>query len=81
MQKKELAKLCMRLEGQVRNELNLKESMTDDEIASLADQIIIQESKVTNLSLSEKLYIKEHVFHALRGYDCLEDIMRDDGIT
>ena len=81
MQKIEMLKICTQIEAKVRSELDLKEHMADDEIASLIDQVIISEAKVKNISLSEKIYMKEHVFHALRGYDCLEDIMKEEDIT
>ena len=81
MQKIEMLKVCTQIEAKVRSELDLKEHMADDEIASLIDQVIISEAKVKNISLSEKIYMKEHVFHALRGYDCLEDIMKEEDIT
>ncbi len=81
MQKIEMLQVCTQIEAKVRSELDLKEHMADDEIASLIDQVIISEAKVKNISLSEKIYMKEHVFHALRGYDCLEDIMKEEDIT
>lgn len=81
MQKIEMSEICTQIEAKVRSELDLKENMSDDDIAALVDQVIISEAKVMNISLSEKLYMKEHVYHALRGYDCLEDIMKEEDIT
>lgn len=81
MQKIEMIQMCEQIEGKVRSELDLKTHMEDDEIAAIVDQVIIDESKIVQISLSEKLYIKDHVFHALRGYDCLEDIMKEEDIT
>ena len=81
MQKIEMSEICTQIEAKVRSELDLKAYMSDDDIAALVDQVIISEAKVMNISLSEKLYMKEHVYHALRGYDCLEDIMKEEDVT
>ncbi len=73
--------ICRDIEATVRCEVDLKQNMEDDGILALIDKVILETSKERFIPLQEKLRIRDRVFHALRGYDCLEEILQTEDIS
>ena len=73
--------ICKELEALVRNELDLRQTMEDDAILEVIDQAILEQTKKEYIPLPMKITIREHVFHALRGYDCLEELLKRNDIS
>lgn len=73
--------ICKDIEAAVRCEFNLKQDMEDDMILTLIDKVILEKSKEKFIPLQEKLRIRDRVFHALRGYDCLEEILKLEDVS
>lgn len=65
----------------VREKIMLGNQISDQEVERLIDEEILEESRHQYISLKEKQQIRQHVFHALRGLDCLEEILADQEIT
>lgn len=77
----EMEQICKEIEASVRCEIDLRQSMEDTEIADLIDHVILEKSKKVCIPLQEKLQIHDRVFHSLRGYDCLEELMDMDDVS
>lgn len=73
--------LANEIEQMVRNSLDFSKMAEDEEVVNYINQAIIERSRIDYISLQDKMKIHNYVFHALRGYDCLEEILEDEDIT
>ena len=55
--------------------------MQEVEIREIIDQVILEYSQQEYIPLKKKLQISEQVYDAIRGYDCLEELLRQKDIT
>lgn len=76
-----MEQICREIEAMVREELDMKETMEDQQIESMIDAAIFQRAKQEYMPLSIKLKVREQVFHSVRGYDCLDEILKQDDIS
>ena len=61
--------------------LDLSEDLTDEQVLSAIEQVILSYGREHYLPLEEKCRLKEDIFHGIRGFDILEDLLADDGVT
>lgn len=77
----EFQQLCEEIEALLREELDRKEVIEDEQIKLMIDTAILQWSRQDYIPLKSKLHIRDQVFHSIRGYDCLEEILKQEDIT
>ena len=70
-----------RLKEQVLHELKMTETIQDGEISRILDRVILEESRKSFIPLSEKLQLKNVLYHSIRGLDVLSELMEDSEIT
>lgn len=73
--------ICKDIESTVRCEFDFKQNMEDDAISDLIDKAVLDKSKEMFIPLQEKIRIRDRVFHSIRGYDCLEEILRLEDVS
>lgn len=76
-----LEQICREIETMVREELDMKETMEDQQIESIIDAAIFQRAKQEYMPLPIKLKVRAQVFHSVRGYDCLDELLKQDDIS
>ena len=70
-----------RLLEDVRDQIDLSREVTDEEVLEIIEKRIVEESKRTFISLSEKNCLRKKLFHAIRKLDILQDLIDDVKIT
>lgn len=76
-----MEQICREIEAMIREELTMREMATDEQIKAMIDAVILQKAEKEYIPLNLKLQIKERVFHSVRGYDCLEEILKQEDIS
>ena len=61
--------------------LDLTRELTDGEILSLIDDLILSDLKEEGLSLKEKVELRQRLFHSVRKLDVLQDLLEDNSVT
>ena len=61
--------------------LDLTRELTDGEILSLIDDLILIDLKEEGLSLKEKVELRQRLFHSVRKLDVLQDLLEDNSVT
>ena len=56
-------------------------SPSDEEIYREIDRVILEEGHSCYGTLSEKKRLREQLFYSIRGFDVLEEYLRDDTVT
>lgn len=69
------------IENQIREACNGMEQMQDRQIEEMIDTAILEKSKQERIPLKEKLWIREQVYHSIRGYDCLDSLLEQEDVT
>ena len=59
----------------------MSEELTDEQVLSAIEQVILSYGREHYLPLEEKCRLKEDIFHGIRGFDILEDLLADDRVT
>ncbi len=70
-----------RIREEVLNRLDQTRELTDEEIWSCIDEVIIQFSKKEYFPLSRRSQIRKGVFDSLRRLDILQELLEDEEIT
>lgn len=70
-----------RIRGEVLNRLDQTRELTDGEILSCIDEVIVQYSKREYLPLSKRSQMRKGVFDSLRRLDVLQELLEDTEIT
>lgn len=73
--------ICKDIEEKIREACNSMTTVEDQQIRDMIDTAIMEKSRETYIPLQSKLRICNQVFHAVRGYDCLEDLLEQEDIT
>jgi pilus assembly protein CpaF len=63
------------------NKFDLTRDISDEEIYSFIDDEILETGRRQFISLTEKEYLRKTLFNSIRGYDILQDLIDDTGIT
>lgn len=69
------------IEMAVQEACSGQSDMQEVEIREIIDQVILEYSQQEYIPLKKKLQISEQVYDAIRGYDCLEELLRQKDIT
>ena len=69
------------LKNRVREEMNLGEDMTDEELLSLIDNTMGYVASQIPLPVNSRLDIRRNVFNSMRRFGVLQDLLDDDTIT
>ncbi len=66
---------------EVRDRLDYKSTVGDEEIYSLIDDVMVSIPERWNWSLEETLKIRQEAFNSLLKYDALQEYLEDDEVT
>ena len=69
------------LKNRVREEMNLGEDMTDEELLGLIDNTMGYVASQIPLPVNSRLDIRRNVFNSMRRFGVLQDLLDDDTIT
>ncbi|MBE5930683.1 MAG: CpaF family protein [Lachnospiraceae bacterium] len=61
--------------------LDLSDELTDEQVLTAIEQTVLAYGREHYLPLSEKIRLKEEIFHGIRGLDILEELLADDSVT
>lgn len=71
--------------GEIRNrlleKLDLTRDLSDEEIYAIIDNEIIETGSHQFIPLTEKERLRKTLFHSLRGFDILQELIEDNSIT
>ena len=70
-----------KLRRQVLQQMDGCRYATDEDIYREIDRAILREGHVCYGTLPEKRNLREQIFHSIRGFDLLEDYLKDDSVT
>ena len=70
-----------KIRKEVLNRLDQTRELTDKEIWSCIDEVIVQFSKTEYFPLSGRSQVRKGVFDSLRRLDILQELLEDDNIT
>ena len=69
------------LQPMIHGRLEMDREMTDEEIGSVIDDVIMQKSRELYLSAAAKLALRQDLFNAIRRLDLLQELIDDPEIT
>lgn len=69
------------LHKELMEQIDLSQNMEDDEIHERIEQVILDYSRKTYLSILEKQILKQELFNALRRLDVLSGLLEDEEIS
>lgn len=69
------------LKKEVRNELDLSRSISDDDLRLYIEEKVFEYSTKKILSVKEKINISKNIYNSFRGYDVLQPLIDDRDIT
>lgn len=70
-----------RLRHEVLKQMDVSIQTTDEDIYREIDRAILKEGHSYYGTLTEKKSLREKLFYSIRGFDVLEDYLRDDSVT
>ncbi|MDO5145595.1 MAG: CpaF family protein [Eubacteriales bacterium] len=70
-----------RLRHEVLRQMDGNAQTTDEELYREIDRAILREGRSYYGTLTEKRSLREKLFYSIRGFDVLEDYLRDDSVT
>ncbi len=69
------------LRKEVIEQLGVEKEWTDDEIAGIIDNVILERSRQQYMSTATKLSLKQELFNTIRRLDVLQELLDDAEIT
>ncbi|GAB6088029.1 CpaF family protein [Alkaliphilus crotonatoxidans] len=81
MEKRPLNEVIELVKEKVREGLDLKSNIEDDEIIDVIERVVFDIARDNRLMLAEKQQVVEAVFNGLRRLDILQPLLEDDTIT
>lgn len=81
MEKNHMAVIIEQTKELVREQLDMKNNINDEEIKEIIELVVFQIAKINHLSLSDKQYVIQTVFNSLRRLDLLQPLLEDETIT
>lgn len=70
-----------RIINEVIDGIDLDREISDEELLSVIDKIILKESKSLYISMVDKYQIKKEVYNSIRKLDVLQELIEDESIT
>ncbi len=65
----------------ILHELDYSQETSDEDILDRIDEKIMQDAEVGTLTLRVKKMLRQDIFHSIRKFDVLQDLLDDPGIT
>lgn len=69
------------IEARVQEEFHMQEAAQDEQVGEMIDSVILQMAEQEYIPLAMKLRLREQVFHSVRGYDCLDELLMQEDIS
>lgn len=69
------------IQQKVLEDIDLSREVTDDELLSTIDRILISSSKEEYISVREKCRLRRDIFNSIRRLDILQELIEDSSIT
>ncbi len=69
------------IQHKVLEDIDLSREVTDDELLSTIDRILISSSKEEYISVREKCKLRRDIFNSIRRLDILQELIEDSSIT
>ncbi len=66
---------------QTLEQLDLSENLTDEQVTAAIEQAILVYSREHYLPLKERYQLKDEIFHGIRGFDILEELLAEESVT
>lgn len=70
-----------RLKTKLLEKMDFSREMSDEEIKSMIDELIIRESKREILGIEERRHLRQELFHSIRKLDILQELIDDNEVT
>lgn len=70
-----------KLRREVLKQVDQSDHMEDEDIYRAIDRVILKEGHSQYGTLTEKKGLREQLFYSIRGFDLLEDYLRDDSVS
>lgn len=61
--------------------LDLSEELTEEQILSVLEDVILEYGREHYLPLEDKCRLKNEIFYAIRGFDILEELLREEDVS
>lgn len=61
--------------------LNLSEELGDEQVLAQIEAVILEYGREAYLPFERKCSLKQEIFHAIRGFDILEELLQDEAVT
>lgn len=61
--------------------MDISTELSDEQVYEQIEQVILEYSKTHYLPLEERLLLKQQVFHSIRGFDVLDELLEDPSVT
>ena len=59
----------------------MSEELTDEQVRTEIEQVIVAYGREHYLPLEEKCRLRDEIFHAIRGFDILEELLAEESVT
>ncbi len=69
------------IKNQVVSMIDLYKDYQDEEIIEVIDEVIINRSRESYISIDDKRCLRRSIFNSIRRYDVLQDLIEDNTIT
>lgn len=66
---------------QTLERLDLSEDLTDEQVRTEIEQVIVAYGREHYLPLEEKCRLRDEIFHTIRGFDILEELLAEESVT
>ena len=73
--------LYEKIRSQVLEKIDMSRDVDENELFHLIDQTIIENGKITYLSIDEKSFLRKKVYDSIKGFDVLQEIIDMDNVT
>ena len=70
-----------KLKQDVLSSIDLSSEISDEELLSIIDEILVANSREHYISLQEKINIRREIFNSIRRLDVLQDMLDDSMVT
>ena len=70
-----------KLKQDVLDSIDLSSDISDQELLSIIDEVLLQKSRQNFISMQEKRRLRRDIFNSIRKLDILQDMIEDPTIT
>ena len=76
-----IEEIIQNLKVQIKEQLDLSNSTSDEELLEIIEQAVFSKAKTTFLSIEQKQVLIHRLYHSYRGLDILQPLIEDLSIT